>query len=448
MKKNNLLSSCHTFQSSWILFAALSFFPMSQMLAADTPGNDISDLKLIDQYCDSKGSGIITFDASNIKLFWVSNSVVSEKGQINIFLLNDGPNSSMESPLLPFRLMNVNEAQDCEVTVIAEQSDFGFSVHNEKKQLSQSSEEEDFLHYTVKSATFHLEDTSNLLFYLKFSSSIPQNVSIKKIILSFHRNPSSTFLESPGKLVLSADNITVSGGKIEKSQETNNNQKSFVLTGKQARFFSKQKILVSNADQVVSNSITIKNIGQQPTTVFLAYAPFTHDNKNINKLNNPYMNNTIMKVVSFKENDNRIFVDKMPEWKEKCRLAFNAKEDLSDFPNFNYTDASIVEVKQTDDQKMVEIVFDKPIKKSIPVGTSVRIQSPPGAGYIYTNQKLLQPGEEVTFTSELKYDENLLEFSPKAFSKGVYYVCPGLLSHSADTKEENSILITDFSVSF
>ena len=64
------------------------------------------------------------------------------------------------------------------------------------------------------------------------------------------------------------------------------------------------------------------------------------------------------------------------------------------------------------------------------------------------NDKILQPGEMVTFKSAIKKDDNYFMFSLKAFCHGTYYVIPLILSNSLDSDKENTILITDFSVSY
>ena len=50
------------------------------------------------------------------------------------------------------------------------------------------------------------------------------------------------------------------------------------------------------------------------------------------------------------------------------------------------------------------------------------------------------------FASEAK--AKVLRYSSKAFSRGIYYVVPLILSYSVDPSKDNTVQISDFSVSF
>ena len=80
-------------------------------------------------------------------------------------------------------------------------------------------------------------------------------------------------------------------------------------------------------------------------------------------------------------------------------------------------------------------------------GTKVRIHGV-GGSYLYTNLKVLQPGEEQVFTSTIEKDESSCEYSSKAFPRGVYYVVPLILSYSIDSSKVNTIQIYDYAISY
>lgn len=153
------------------------------------------DSAIINEYVKSLGyTSYISFDASNIKQFWIDNSVVSKNGSIVIL-----PKSNHLSEKLKLQLANVVETQDCKVDVLFEEPDTVFSVMNQKSEvLSSSSQEKDFIQYHVASASFHLESLEDFSFSLQFSSKSSDTISIKKIILSFSDNKSSMYLGSPG----------------------------------------------------------------------------------------------------------------------------------------------------------------------------------------------------------------------------------------------------------
>lgn len=396
------------------------------------------DSALLDSFIQAKGlSGIISFTPSNIKQFWTDKSVLSQDNSIRI-LLEDGQKS------LPFRiqLANVKENQDCRIDVISSNSDFSFSILDRgQKKLSTSSAEDNFINYSVASASFHMEDTSDFSFYLQFSSAISVELEIKKIILSFSNNKNSLFLASPGTLVVTESNCT--GPDLNKMNEKN----TFSATGKNSRIMSNNKVFVSN--NTIRNSVKVKNIGEKPTRVFFGYALYTKEKKIIDTKSNPYnYKNKVLKIVSAEPGSTSIIVDTEPEWRKGSVVALNAKEDLSDFPNRSFVAGSIQDVKKIDDNHF-EIFFDKPNNnKDVKAGMPVRVQGFGGGSYLYTNDVILQPGEETTLSSSIKKDDDYVRFGQESFCRGTYYVTPVLLSYSVNKDDENTVQITDFTVSY
>ena len=393
------------------------------------------DSALLDSFIQSKGYGnTIIFSSSNIKQFWIDKSVVSQNNLIKVLV--------KDSKSIPYKiqLANVNEKQDCKVDIISNRPDLKFSILNsDSKVISDSKNEDNFINFNIASAAFHLEDTSSSSFYLQISSSrASDELEINKIVLSFSDNKESRFLTSPGKLVITAFNCT---GPIVKTEAEN----SFFAKGKTINLISKNKIYVS--DNTFSNSVTVKNVGDVKTRIFLGYAPYTKEGKIINQCNNPYKSGKILKVVSAATGSNTITVDSEPEWTKNCYLVLDAKEDLSDFPNHSFVDGTIQDVKKIDNDHF-EILFSKPNKKEIKVGTRVRVQSPVGSTYIYTKNKILLPGEEVTLSSDIAKDDAYLRFGTEKFCRGTYYVVPILLSFSIDSTEENSVQISNYTVSY
>lgn len=430
----------HTEKTIFFAFIGLCFL-MLLSFECRCADNTTSHEQLLQQYIQTKGAGIIAFDASNIKQFWIDNTVISRKDSFDILMKSN--NGVFESIPLRIQLINVNETQDCEIEIIADTDDFSFSVldNNAQKVVATSSRRNDFLQYKVETSILHLENTANLVFFLKFSSKKNDSLKIKGITLSFSDNKNSSFLVSPGVLHITGKDVR--GGDFKDLLERDNT--SFSVSGKRFSVFSKKRILVS--DKPISNSVTVKNIGDKPTDIFLGYSPFTLKGENINNKNNPYHNiNKVLNVVSIEENKNQITVDSFPEWEKGCSLIINANEDLSDFPNFSY--AGVINDVKKKDEKHTEIVLDRAITSSIKKGTKVRVHSKSGALYLYTNMKRLAPGEEITLSSTIKRDDSFLQFSPEAFCKGTYYVVPLILSFSVDPEADNTVLISSFTVSY
>ena len=424
-----------------ILFSSALCFPillLGQSRQADAAFEGTHE-PLLTQYVQSKGPGIISFDASNIKQFWIEPSIVSRKDSFDILLTKDNGQNNVSVPLR-IQLMNVKETQDCKIEVIAETEDVSFSVLDGKSEvLSTSKKEDGFLHYMITSAVFHMEDTQKLSFSLKFNSKTTDVLSIKKIILMFSDNKESKFTASPGRINYTAKKISTSSNTAEVDSN------SFSVVGKQTAIFSSQKIIIS--DKTLSCSVTIKNIGENATTVYVGYNVFTQDNISLNGRNYPFKNiNKNLKVVSSSEKSNKIIVDAYTEWAKNCYLALNVKEDLSDIPNNTFLEGKTLEIKKLENGQ-AEITLDKPLKNKLKEGTELRVHGLGGA-FLYTNSKSLQPGEEQVFNSTIQKDDAFLQYSSKAFSRGVYYVVPIILSYSSDPSKENTIVISDYTISY
>ena len=405
--------------------------------------NDASqkDDALIDQYVRSKGNRLVIFDAQNIKLFWVSKKVVIGKDCFKV-VLDSNSNHSFESLPLPIQLMNVGIDEDCTIEVISETPECSFRILDDKsKTIASSKPDQDFLH--VISSSFHLDSTEKHSFKIKFSSTSQNALSIKKIILSFSKN--NLHLFSPGTLKVTKDKVVLSACSF--LNEKDDSVFSVIgESGKYSMVVSKNGLDIS--DLPVSSSVTIKNIGESQITVNYGYAPFTSLGQQIDKKNIPYKNtNKTYKIVSFEPNSNFIIVDSYPEWEKGCFVVMNAKEDLSDFPNFNFL-GKVSEVIETEN-KQAKIVFDRPISLNPPKDSSIRLQGPDGATYLYTNsRKDLQPGETVSFTSSIKLDNNYLQFSSTALPRGTCYVKPVIYFYSKNMKEKHTIQILDYSLAF
>lgn len=428
-----------------VFLFVFSFLGAGRVFAAPPPKDTTkgdSNQQLLNQYIQAKGTGNIVFDTSNIKQFWIDKSVSAKNDSIVI-----GLNATKkESVPLKIQLANVNETQDCRIDVIAETKDMSFSVLDNKQHILSSSEKnDDFINYSVFSSIIHLEDTNGLSFFLKFESTTHSSISIKKIVFSFTKNENSTFLVSPGKISFSMNNVSIRDNGSRKIDTKKTSETSFSVTGIQSIVSSTNNILIS--DTPISSFVKIKNIGKTQTRVTIGFGCYSKDKEWINGRNYPYKaNNSIVNVVSFSEEQNTIVVDHFSDWAKNCFLALNAKEDMSDIPSFSLAEGSIIDVKKIDDDK-VELVMSKPLNSKIEKGMKVRIHGQSGA-FLYPATTVLNPGEEITLSSTIGKDELFLQYSPKAFSKGVYYITPMILSYSLDASAENTVLISDYTLSY
>jgi len=411
----------------------------AQSSQPSVPADSSGNADIFEDYVRSRGyAASIMFDPSSIRAFWDDRSVLVQDKTVSVFLENKTKNG-FEGVPLKIRLVNVNEAQDCKIDVITESQNVDFVVMDSKsKVISKSSAEQAFSQYHVASSSFHFENIPDNSFSLKFSSKTKEEIFIKRIILSFSNNPNSSFLSPPGRLELNRDNVGVISAVLGEGS-------ALEFRGKQAGIISKNYILVSN--RPVETSVRVKNVGDKPTHVYVGFAAYTKNKDLLKGPNYPYKNlNKVLKVVSSEAGSKSIIVDAYSDWARNCYLALDAEEDLFDVPNTTLAEGRIVEVKKLADGK-AEITMEKPFKTALETGKKVRIHGMYGA-YIYTNNKILQPGAEEVFTSSIKKDNSFLQYSSKAFSRGVYSVRPLILSHSVDANEENTVAVSDYTVSY
>ncbi len=398
-----------------------------------------NDNEIINQFIAARGyPQTIVFSPENIRQFWIDKSVSSQNGEI-IILLNNR-NNSFESVPLKVQLANVDEAMDCKVDVISAEKDFSFSILNaENKNISSSVPEDDFINYSIASAMFHLEDALDFSFKLQFSSAKKDILPIKKIILSFGDNKQTSYLKSPGKVIISKENL-MSPEKIDFNQDG-----AFTKKGIYNNIFSNCFIYVRN--NTLTYSVKVANIGDTAVTVYAGYKLFAKGGIALDGKNFPFNNlNKTAKIVSAKKGSTSIVIDTFLEGTKDCFLSLDAKDDLSDIPSFSFANGKIVSIKQLDNEQ-AEITMSEPLKYDIKEGTTCRINARSGSQF-YLQTKILQPGETGELSFEVKLDQSHHFYTGSKIPSGVYYVQPILYSHSQDTNKENTVQISDFSVSY
>ena len=110
----------------------------SEAYAQASSKNNSKDQSLLDQYIKTKGPQTIVFDQSNIKQFWVDNSVISYQESFSI-LLNSKQDDNNESVPLKIQLSNVLGTQKCTIEVITECPDLSFSILKDSSNLLSNS---------------------------------------------------------------------------------------------------------------------------------------------------------------------------------------------------------------------------------------------------------------------------------------------------------------------
>lgn len=439
--KNQCIQSSR-FQVKAKTYAVLFTLLFSTVLAAQkmtdqklNPTNGENDL--INKYVQTKGNMIISFDASNIKQFWIDKSVIAEKDSFVISLTKNKTNSYKSKPL-KIQLANVDASYECNVFVLTQTDNVNFSITDTNlNPVSFKNKMDSFIDYHELSSSFRLIEIKDNTFNFSFTSSV-QDIEVKAIVLSFSQK--NKYPSHPGYLVMNLDTVQTDAKLIP-----HDNQQSYSVNGTNPLLISKEKIYVT--DNTVYSTITIKNTGDKQFNAFFGYEPYTEDEERIDNRAIPYKNeNHIVKVLSTSETKDKLIVDSYPEWEEKCTLALNATPNLADFPNCSLLESTILKINKLEDNK-AEIILNKPLKNDVPAGTALRVQSPYGYSRIWTTSKRLGPGESTILISKIKKDDTFLNFSSKAFCKGTHYVLPVIFLHSPEN-EVSSAEIDSCMVSF
>lgn len=174
--------------------------------------------------------------------------------------------------------------------------------------------------------------------------------------------------------------------------------------------------------------IKIKNIGKHPGKVMIGYQLFDKNKEPIGGEAYPYNKSSqTLKVLSANSGDNFIVLDDIIKWGgANCHIALNAKDSFEDIPNNNLLKNKIKDIRNNITST---IVLDRPLEKTIPSGTSIRITNK-RQSFLYTDTKDLEPGEVICSHTHIAKFKTYHFFSKDALSDGVEYVRPLILFHS------------------
>lgn len=134
--------------------------------------------------------------------------------------------------------------------------------------------------------------------------------------------------------------------------------------------------------------------------------------------------NTESEVISAKKGDNFMIVKMNPVWPKVkyCAVAFNAKKDFSDIPNFDISPYCNKISADADGNLRVE--FRGKLKKDYPAGTPVRLHAPWGTTLYHLASGWMPSGDGKDFTRTLSGVMDTPGTPSVKFWKGTKYVRP------------------------
>ena len=156
-------------------------------------------------------------------------------------------------------------------------------------------------------------------------------------------------------------------------------EKAFVSTVKGYKLYSLKKKIQIDPDKKYLVSVKVKQITDKPSYIWIGFVPYNAKGRRIGLEHGE--NNTKGSFTSLTadvaKGAKTITVKDASKWKKGkyYYVAFDAKEDMSDIPNFNIANISKIEDNT--------ITLSKALSKAYPAGTMVR-QHRSGGTYIYT----------------------------------------------------------------
>ena len=392
--------------------------------------SSMDDSKFIKQFIDSKGyTSQIVLSPLNIKQFWVDKSILS-KDDFIVVALSPSTQNVFKSIPLNIQLTNVYSNSLCQIDVISKR-DLSFDILDSKGTvLSASKQEDHFLQYYCTSSKFSLSKTDDFSFKILFSSDKNEALEIKAIILSFSEFKSDLFHLSSSLKHIERNDIQLTRSAFSAEDMLHVSGTSSMITTQ--KYFPVE-------DKGINTSVRIRNIGNEPTKIYVGYIVYSKDGKQLSSSNYPLGSNSTVFVISAEAGSSKIIIDKYTNWTKGSYIARNTEDDLSDIPNTLLLPGRVVEITKLQDNQ-AEITLDSVLKETIAKGTRIRIHGK-GGSYLYSDIKTLKPGIDVQFSTSITLDNNYLTYSAKNLSRGVYFIKPVILSYSS---KQNTIQIDSF----
>ncbi|MFA6715466.1 MAG: glycosyl hydrolase family 98 C-terminal domain-containing protein [Victivallaceae bacterium] len=184
--------------------------------------------------------------------------------------------------------------------------------------------------------------------------------------------PTSTLIAGSAIIEESTENTKITLSDNIRIVDMGRNGGKAFLVNKKATIISPQKFKIDPEKYYVT-SVRVKALNDKPSYAYLGIAPFTKEGAFITSSTVSGIAGTLTRLAaSCQPGDTVIKIADGSKWKKggKFIMAFNAKEDESDLPNFNRTGGTIKNIEHGDG--VYNVTLSRPIGKTYPVGTKVR----------------------------------------------------------------------------
>lgn len=160
-------------------------------------------------------------------------------------------------------------------------------------------------------------------------------------------------------------------------------KKVFATFPKSYITYSLKKIIKVDLAKKFHISVKVKQLGENPALVYIGFIPYNDKERLIRPQQGLYNTKGSFTALAtaVEQGATTLTVKDASKWTKGPYqyVAFNAKKDMSDIPNFNLA-GTITKIEKNGD--IYTITFKKPLAKAYPAGTMVR-QHRSGGTYIY-----------------------------------------------------------------
>ena len=238
--------------------------------------------------------------------------------------------------------------------------------------------------------------------------------------------PDTAVSAQPTQLITAPEQKTSWHGKVEYAKDHERGKgPCFVLYGKYPTPLIYKTFIPVEADKTYVLKASFRTLDPAlPASGYMGLKLYDAQKRKLCFNNVSVQRDTDSEVVSAKKGDKFLIVKMNPKWQKSkyCAVAFNARKDFSDIPNFDVSPQCGKMSVTSDGYLKVELRGK--LKKDYPAGTPVRLHAPWGTTMYYLASGWMPAGEGKDFISKISGIKDTPGTSSVNFWKGTKYVRP------------------------
>lgn len=232
--------------------------------------------------------------------------------------------------------------------------------------------------------------------------------------------------KTPKQLMVETDKAASWQGHVEYAPgNARDKGPCFVLYGKYPTPLMYKEFIPVDAAKVYTLKASFRTLDPKlPASAYLGLNLYDENKRIIGHYNVQALSNTDSEIISARKGDNFIIV-KMIKNYEKIKysaVAFNAKKDFSDLPNYDISPQCMKLAADKDGNLRIELKY--PLKKDYPAGTPVRLHSPWSPSLYFLASGWMPAGEGRDCVAVLHGVADSHGAPHNKFWKGTKYVRP------------------------